>query len=98
MLMQEKGAGEILVQNIREDGLMNGYDLDLIKRISSRLSIPLIACSGAGDLADLSSAYYEADASAMAAGSLFVYHGPRKAILINYPEAEEMKKLFNKEK
>jgi cyclase len=98
LLMQEMGAGEVLIQSIQQDGTMEGYNLELVKKISNVLSIPLIACSGAGNLSHLAAGYYEADASAMAAGSLFVYHGPRKAVLINYPDSEELKKLFSREK
>jgi cyclase len=93
-LMEEKGAGEILVQSIDYDGTMTGYNLELIRRISDKLTIPVVACSGAGELSHLASAYYEANASALAAGSLFVFHGTRKAVLINYPDKEQLSSLF----
>jgi cyclase len=54
----------------------------------------VVACSGAGELSHLASAYYEANASALAAGSLFVFHGTRKAVLINYPDKEQLSSLF----
>jgi imidazole glycerol-phosphate synthase subunit HisF len=93
-LMQEKGAGELLIQSIEHDGTMIGYDLGLISRISNKITIPVIACSGAGNMSHMVSAYYEANATALAAGSMFVYHGPRKAVLINYPEREQVISLF----
>ena len=93
-LMEEKGAGELMVQSIAHDGTMSGYNLDLISRISNRVTIPVIACSGAGELSHLASAYYKANASALAAGSMFVFHGPRRAVLINYPDKEQLRSLF----
>jgi imidazole glycerol-phosphate synthase subunit HisF len=93
-LMEEKGAGEILIQSIDHDGTMLGYNLELISRISNKVTIPVVACSGAGDLSHLASAYYEANASAAAAGSMFVFHGTRRAVLINYPEKEQLSSLF----
>lgn len=91
--MQECGAGEILLHSIDRDGMMNGYDLDLIEQVSEKLLIPVIACGGAGSPADLRKAT-DRGASAVAAGSLFVYHGPRNAVLINYPEQQELLKIF----
>jgi cyclase len=89
------GAGEVLINSISRDGRMQGYDIELIKRVSSIVDIPVIACGGAGTVTDFVSAVNEGGASAVAAGSLFVFHGPRKAVLINYPEKEELEVLFN---
>lgn len=94
-LMQEKGAGELLVNSVEKDGTMEGYSLDLIRRVSEAVDIPVIACGGAGQVSDLSRVVIEGNASAAAAGSLFVYHGPRKAVLINLPEKQLMKETFN---
>ena len=74
---------------------MNGYNLDLIKDISKAVEIPVVAAGGAGKLLDFRRAVKESYASAAAAGSLFVYHGPRKAVLVNYPEQEELNKIFS---
>ena len=93
-LMEEKGAGELLINSIDQDGTMSGYDLDLIKEISKSVNIPVVAVGGAGKLYDLRDAVKEAYASAVAAGSLFVYHGPRKAVLINYPSGDELINVF----
>jgi imidazole glycerol-phosphate synthase subunit HisF len=89
-LMEKKGAGEIIVQSIENDGSMKGYDLDLIKKISHNVNIPTIALGGAGAVADLKKAYTEAHATGLAAGSLFVYYGPNKGVLINYPEKQDI--------
>jgi len=93
-LLEEKGAGEIFLTSIDKEGTMSGYDFELIKRIASNVSIPVIAHGGAGTLYDLKKAVKESYASAVAAGSMFVYHGPRNAVLINYPTQEELRKLF----
>ena len=92
--VQELGAGEIIINLINNDGLMRGYNIDLIKYVSNAVNIPVIACGGAGKLSDFSDAYFNGNASAVAAGSLFVYHGPRKAVLINYPDKAELDPHF----
>ena len=90
--MQDKGAGEIILQSISRDGIMEGYDLDLIKEISSNLEIPVVALGGAGDLNDLHLAFRKSKASALAAGSLFVYQSKLRGVLINYPENPNLKR------
>ncbi len=85
-LVEEKGAGEIIVQSIEKDGTMNGYDLSLIKLISENVTIPTVALGGAGTLEDFKKAYTYAHASGVAAGSLFVFYGKNKGVLLNYPE------------
>lgn len=93
--MEQLGAGEIFVNFIDNDGTMKGYDLDYIKRFSGNLSIPVIACGGAGKLNHLREGIVSGGASAVAAGSMFVFHGDRKAVLINYPDRRELLELFN---
>jgi cyclase len=88
-LMQDKGAGEIIVQSMALDGTMNGYDLDLILSISKAVSIPVIALGGAGKMEHLQQAFHQSFANGLAAGSLFVYQGTKKGVLINYPEPNE---------
>lgn len=92
--LQEMGVGEILVNSIDRDGTMKGYDLDLINKISTGLDIPVVACGGAGSMYDLSLAVKEGHANAVAAGSMFVYHGKHNAVLISYPSQGEIKKLI----
>jgi cyclase len=93
-LIEAKGAGEIIIQSIDRDGTMNGYDIPLIRKLSKAVSIPVIALGGAGNLEHLKQAYREGFANGLAAGSIFVYHGARNGILINYPEKEEISKLL----
>ena len=92
--MEVSGAGEILVNSVDRDGMMSGYDLKLIKMIADTVTIPVIACGGAGDLSHFRQAV-ESGASAVAAGSMFVFIGKHKAVLINYPEYNEITSLFN---
>jgi len=90
-LAADKGAGEIIVQSISRDGTMEGYDLDLIRRVSEAVTIPVVALGGAGELDHLRQAYHETYASGLAAGSMFVFHGPKRGVLINYPDRAEMR-------
>jgi len=93
--MNKCGAGELLLNSIDRDGTMNGYDLELLKKVSSEVDIPVVACGGAGNLQHFKSAIQLGGASAVAAGSMFVFHGPHKGVLISYPSQEELKKTFN---
>lgn len=92
--MENAGAGEIFLNSIDRDGTMRGYDLDLIRAVSRAVSIPVIACGGAGNLADLAAAVNQG-ASAVAAGSMFVFHGKHRAVLINYPSRRELEATFD---
>jgi len=94
-IIEENGAGEIMINSIDKDGMMNGYDLDLLRLASSLVSLPVIACGGCGTLQHMAEAYFSGCANALAAGSMFVYHGTRKAVLINYPETTDLIKTFN---
>ena len=89
-LIEENGAGEIIIQSINKDGTMSGYDLDLIKEISTTVTIPVVALGGAGNLEHMIEAYTKGFASALAAGSLFVFQGPKKGVLINYVENSDL--------
>ena len=95
-LMESLGAGELVIQSIERDGMMQGYDLELISQISKSVTIPVIALGGAGNLQHLQQAYREGHASGLAAGSIFVFHGPRRGVLINYPERHEIQEMFLK--
>lgn len=88
-LAEQKGAGEIIINSIDQDGMMHGYDLELIKEVSSGINIPVIACGGAGTVKDLKKAL-DAGAHAVAAGSMFVFYGKLRAVLINMPSEKEL--------
>ena len=81
----DAGCGELLVTSIDADGSMGGYDLALVSEVAAAVSVPVIALGGAGNAGHLQAAI-AAGASAVAAGSMFVLHGPRRAVLITYPE------------
>ena len=84
------GAGEILVNSIDRDGTMEGYDLELVRSIVDAVKIPVIACGGAASIADLFGVVRTAGASAAAAGSLFVFQGRHRAVLISYPPGAQL--------
>jgi len=85
--MEERGAGEILLTSIDRDGTMKGYDLDLIRRVTATVRIPVIASGGAGSVEHLAEAIEKGGASAVAVGSFFVFHGRRRAVLVNVPKS-----------
>jgi cyclase len=91
--IQDLGAGEIVLTSIDRDGTMSGYDIDLIRRVTAAVSVPVIACGGAGQLQDLRAAV-DGGASAAAAGSLVIYHGRNRAVLINFPSRRELERVF----
>lgn len=92
--MEDLGAGEILLQSIDRDGEMSGYDLELIASITDSVNIPVIACGGASTRDDLARPIREAHASASAAGSLFVFSGSERGVLINFPERAYLEQLL----
>lgn len=82
--LEKAGVGEIMINSIDRDGTWEGYDLNLVKAVSSDVSIPVIACGGAGTKEDFSSAV-DNGASAVAAGSMFVYQKKGMGVLVNFP-------------
>lgn len=93
----DAGAGEVLLNAVDRDGTLQGPDLALIEELSQAISVPLIAVGGVGSLGDILAAV-KAGASAVAAGAFFVYHGPRRAVLITYPKYNDLEKLFSDSK
>lgn len=85
-LMEDNGAGELIIQSVDNDGRMAGYDLPLVNEISSQVKIPTIALGGAGNIQHLKEGYIKGHATGLAAGSMFVYIGSHKGVLINYLE------------
>jgi cyclase len=92
--MEAMGAGEILLTAIDRDGTQEGYDLDLIKKVTEAVNIPVVACGGAGKIDDFRLAVKEAGASACAAGSMVVYFGRNRAVLITFPEREKLEEVL----
>jgi cyclase len=92
--MNRLGAGEIMINSVDKDGTQAGYDLELVKKIASAVDIPVIASGGASSLMDFKLAIHESKASAAAAGSMFVFHGKHRAVLISYPDQTELRNTF----
>lgn len=88
--LTDLGVGEVIVNSIDRDGTMAGYDLKLLREVTSAVDVPVVACGGAGSMADFVAAVKESSVSAVAAGSLFVYIGPHRAVLINYPARKDI--------
>ena len=92
-MMEEMGAGEILLTSIDRDGTWEGYDLDLIKTVAEAVNVPLIVCGGAGSIEDFRKAV-DAGASACAAGSMVVYQAKNRGVLINFPKQTELRTVL----
>jgi len=92
--IEEAGAGEILVNSVDRDGTFEGYDIQLMKMVVESTTLPVIACGGAASMEDFRRVRDEAGVSAVSAGSMFVFHGKHRAVLITYPKYEELEKLF----
>ncbi len=91
--LESLGAGEILLTSIDRDGTMGGYDTELIDRVAHAVSVPVVASGGAGTVGHLREAV-DRGASAVAAGSLFVYQGRHRAVLITYPDYAELERVL----
>jgi cyclase len=87
--LQRLGAGEILLHAVDRDGTMQGYDEQLIERVAKAIDVPLVALGGAGSVSDLRAALARGAAGA-AAGSLFVFRGPHRAVFISLPSRYEL--------
>ena len=93
-IMEQKGAGELVVTSIDKDGTQNGYDKELISMITEAVSIPVIAGGGAGELNHFVELHKELNVSAATAGSFFVFHGKLNAVLISYPTKAQLRSLI----
>jgi cyclase len=89
--LEKNGAGELFCCSIDHEGTGKGYDIETIRLVANNVSIPIIASGGASELEDISKIFNETQVSAAAAGNLFIYYGIHKAVLINYPDFEELK-------
>ena len=92
--MADMGVGEIVVQSIDHDGMMSGYHLELTRKIAESVSVPVVALGGCGTFDHVREIVTEGKASAASVGSMFVYHGPRRAVLISFPSQTEMRQLY----
>lgn len=92
--VQEQGAGEIILNSIDKDGTMSGYDLKLISNISDLLNVPLVSLGGAGSVKHFHDAL-KAGASSVAAGSMFIFHGRHRAVLLSYISPDILNNSFS---
>ena len=90
----ELGAGEIVINSVDRDGEMKGYDLDLVEQIRQAVHLPLTVLGGAGSLDDIEKLIDRYGVIGAAAGSLFVFKGKYRAVLINYPNRAEKEALL----
>jgi cyclase len=91
--LQEAGAGEIVINSVDLDGQMTGYDLELARQVRRALKVPTTFLGGAGSLADIGKLVQAVGVVGAAAGSLFVFKGKYRAVLINYPTPEQKERL-----
>ncbi|NMC79718.1 MAG: imidazole glycerol phosphate synthase subunit HisF [Chloroflexi bacterium] len=92
--MQQQGAGEIMLTAIDRDGTQEGYDIELLRKVTAAVDVPVIASGGAGKVTDFGLAVKEGGASACAAGSMVVYYGRNRAVLINFPTRAELEAVL----
>jgi cyclase len=95
--MEKMGAGEILLTAIDRDGTQEGYNLELLQSVTGKVGIPVIASGGAGKIEDFRDAIQKGGASACATGSLVVYYGRHRAVLINFPERKTLEGVLLQE-
>ena len=92
--LEDQGAGEIVLQSIDNDGLLTGYDLELIEQMHSSVNIPITVIGGAGSYEDFRKLINKFKIIGIGAGSVFVFKGKYRAVLIQYPEKVEKNKIY----
>ena len=93
-MIQDLGAGEIFINSVNRDGMMTGYDIELIKLILDQAEVPLVFCGGASSLDDFIEVSKINKYVGLAAGSIFVFKGTHRAVLINYPDLDKLKEMM----
>lgn len=89
----DSGAGELVVQSIDKEGTLSGLDIPLMSEVARSVGVPVVASGGASGLDNIREAFQTSSLSGVAAGSLFVFHGKHRAVLITYPDRAEIDKL-----
>ena len=92
--MEAFGAGELLIQSVDRDGTFKGLDQELLFEITRQLSIPITGIGGLSSTDEIKRAHHTLNLNGYGAGSLFVFQGKNRGVLINYPSSEELKILF----
>lgn len=88
------GAGEIIINDVDNEGSMLGYNLSMFDNISKSVDVPVVCCGGGGKLADIKNAFEKTNITAVGNGSMFVYNGKHRAVLISYPKAESLENIL----
>lgn len=92
--LESLGAGEIVVNSIDRDGMLNGYDLALLRKVRESIPLPLTALGGAGALSHFEALFADLGVVGAAAGSFFVFKGPYRAVLISYPSLADKERCW----
>jgi len=92
--LEQLGAGEILLTAIHQEGTWNGFDTNIIERISNAVNIPIIANGGASSISDIGKAVKEGQASAVSLGSMVVYQNKGMGVLVNFPDTVKLKRVL----
>jgi cyclase len=91
---EDLGIGEIIINNINQDGTWEGFDIDLLKDLTANATVPVVAVGGAGSLDDIQAAVRDGGASAVCIGSMAVFQSKGMGVLIKFPKSSELEKLF----
>jgi cyclase len=94
--IESLGVGEIILTSVDREGTYKGYDIDLLKIVSSEVAIPVVASGGGGKIEDFTDVLSKTKVHAVTAGSLFIFYGPLKAVLINYPSHNSLQSILGK--
>ena len=94
--VQDRGAGEIILTSIENEGLKKGLDLNLYRFVEEHVKVPLVANGGTGSINDITNFFDNTSFAAIACGALFVFFGNRNAVLINYPNKESIETIMSK--
>ncbi|NQW21532.1 MAG: imidazole glycerol phosphate synthase subunit HisF [Chloroflexi bacterium] len=91
--MERLGAGEIVINNISAEGTMQGYDIDMVRKFREVLNVPMTILGGAGKIGDLADLVKNFGVIGAAAGSIFVFKGKYRAVLVNYPSPDRKREI-----
>ena len=93
--MERMGAGELLIQSVNKDGTYQGLEVAVLQEVSQSVGIPVVGLGGLASLEEIRIIHPRTNLNGYAAGSLFIYQGKHRGVLVNYPSSDEVKKLFN---
>ncbi len=94
-MLNDLDVGELIIVDMDRDGTMKGYDYDFVKDVVQKARMPVVAVGGAGSIEDLKTVFCKCKVSGAGAGSLFVFYGKKRAVLINYVSEKELQSFFN---